>query len=756
MMKGKWVRLTRYVKFGFIIAGLGGIIIGVSSGPVQASRRTITTLPFTASTNNDTIDLAGTKVTSSGSGILITGQNVVLNLNQDTLVFNGNYGISIENTNSVKIIGGTILKTTSTGSNVQAISIHNANNLLFSGTNLTVDGHNAHCVDIDGGYSGSYNIEFSGGRWLSNSVSYSSRESYDGAVLYMGSMPANTGNYDVSIHDVTIVNGPGQGMVLRGTSLVYNCNIMIDAYNRYWDTVYTWDQAPIGASWANPYAILARGLEPGAKVYNNVITSGTARYGCRGILMELCGGSRTRPIEIYNNVVNIKEGPNKEQGNSDGVCQVMRIRGEGDSNLYIHDNQFIGTVDNNTATTAVGTETRVFYLNTSGTPNSNIIIRNNLIRAATTSAGTTCYGLILEGSSDPSILLQYNRIESAGDIVKIGGIQGSGRGFVLEKDTLSFLSTSLTQRVTFRVGYYNSPSNDNRAIDCTYLLGARDTNIVFVNSSGDNALKIERSVTINVLGSNGLPVRDATVRITNNYGKVVATSTTGTRGQLVASVPYWFESEDTPDSLNFNPIRITVLKGTDSATSTVTLSATATIAPNMTLAATLGSPVTGNLPPSMPVPVSPLSGASLSGTPVRLNVLNAIDANNDPVRYDFWISTNSSFTQIVDSVKNIPAGYLQTQATFSTFTPAVGVTYWWRARANDGIDWTSTTTPQSFTYQCSNSATIADISRLVSYFYNNGPRPVRYDWNGNGVGTVADLVYLVSFLFNSGPPPPCL
>lgn len=753
-MKGKLVRLASYVKHGFIIAGLGGVLIGWSSESVQASRRTISSLPFTASVNNDTLDLAGTKLTSSGAGILITGQNVVLNLNQDTLVFGSSYGISVENTNSLKVVGGTILKTTTTGSNIQAISIHNSNKLLFSGTNLIVDGHNAHCVEIDGGYSGSYNIEFSGGRWLSNSVSYTSRENYDGAVMYMGSMPANSGNYDVSIHDVTIVNGPGQGIVLRGTSLVYNCNIMLDAYNKYWDTVYSWDQAPIGASWANPYAILARGLEPGAKIYNNTITSGNARYGCRGILMELCGGTRANPIEIYNNIVNIKEGPNKESGNSDGICQVMRIRGEGDSNIYVHDNQFIGTADNNPSTTAVGLETRVFYFNTAG-PNSNVIIRNNLIRAATTSAGTVCYGMILEGAGDPSLVFQYNRIESAGEIVKFGGLQGSGRSFTLEKDTISFLSTSLTQRVTFRVGYYSGASNDNRAIDCTYLLGARDTNIVFINSNSDNALKLERMVTVNVVGSNGLPVRDATVRITNNYGKVVTNSNTGSRGQVVTAVPYWFESEDQPDSLNFNPIRITVIKGTDSVMSTVTLSATATVAPNMALVATLGLPVSGNLPPTMPVPLSPLNGTSLTGTPVRLTVLNSIDANNDAVRYDFWISANASFTQIVDSIKNLPAGYLQTQATFTNFIPVTGGTYWWRARSTDGIDWTSTTTSQSFTYQCSASANVQSLTALISFILARGPMPPRGDFNGDNRTNINDIVFLVNYLFNGGSSPSC-
>jgi hypothetical protein len=162
-----------------------------------------------------------------------------------------------------------------------------------------------------------------------------------------------------------------------------------------------------------------------------------------------------------------------------------------------------------------------------------------------------------------------------------------------------------------------------------------------------------------------------------------------------------------------------------------------------------------NTVPTVPVPVSPINGAQVTAAPVSLTIANSSDANNDAIKYDFWISTNSSFTQIVDSVKNLSAGSPQTIATFPNFVPTVGATYWWRARAGDGIGWSNMTAAQSFAFQCSSGATVANITQQVSYLFNNGPLPPRSDWNSDESATIADLVFLVSYLFNGGPPPSC-
>jgi hypothetical protein len=725
-------------------------------------RHTITSLPYTASTSFDTLDLAGTKIIGDGNGIRITGKNVVLDLGTDTLQFgngagNDFYGLYLGSTSDVTVIGGHILRTAATGSQIDGVSIFNSSSVLFQNTHVTVNGHDAHCINVAGGYPGTYNIEFRGGRWTSNSVSYTSREAYSGAVFISGNMPSTAGTFDLKLYGVRIVNGPGQGIILRGKSFVQSCTLSVDAYNKYWDTVYSWNQAPIGNSWANPYCILARGLEAGAEISGNIMTSGSQRYGSRGVLFEISQGTSANPIRVFNNIINVHEGPNKEAGNSEGNCQGFRIRYAEDSNIYIYNNSITCTVDDNAASTSYGREARVFYHSLGGPNAQNIMVRNNTIRAFSLGGATNPYAFIVEGNNAGlNNRYEYNRIESSGELVKLGGLQGACRDVVLISDTLSFLSNPLVNRATFSIGYYKDSSINNVARDCVYLNGASDTNIVWTHSSGDNELSIERNLTVTVLGSNGLPVPNATVTVRNAYGKTVLSGITGSRGQLVGGVPYWYESEDKADSLAFNPVTMKVKIGTDSSQASLTLNQTSTPVALLKLSKTAGTAVTGNLPPTMPTHLTPLNGSTVLLSPLRVVTVNSTDANNDPITYDYWISGNEAFTQILDSAMRIPAGLGQTQATFSRIAPETGKQYWWRCRASDGIDFTGTTNPSTFSYACNSALNISDVTYLVSYLFRNGPAFVPAslgDMNGNGSVNVIDIVYLVQYLFAGGPAP---
>ncbi|MEK7775629.1 MAG: dockerin type I repeat-containing protein [Candidatus Zixiibacteriota bacterium] len=729
---------------------------------VLGARHTVTSLPYAATVSYDTLDLAGTKVVGNGSGIKITGNHVVVNLGSDTLQF-GNatgtdfYGILVSSTSNVTVIGGHILRMTSTGSRIDGIKVFNSNSLLFKGTNIAVTGHDAHCVNVEGGLSGTYNVEFNGGRWISNSESYSSREAYSGAVFVSGSMPATAGSFDLKLFGVRIMNGPGQGIILRGKSFVQACTLSVDAYNKYWDTVYTWNQAPIGASWANPYCILARGIEAGSEISGNYMLSGSQRYGSRGVLFEISQGTTANPIRVFNNVIDVHEGPNKESGNAAGNCQGFRIRGVEDSNIFIYNNSITCTVDDNATSKAYGKECRVFYHSMGGPATQNIIVQGNVIRAVSLGGATNPYALIAEGDNTGlNNQFIYNRIESSGEIVKLGGLQGACRNVFLLSDTLGFLANAVTDKATFSIGYYKDSSINNIARDCVYLNGARDTNIVWTNSSGDNELSLERTMTITALGNNGLPVPNATVTVRNAYGKTVLSGVTGSRGQVVGGIPYWYESEDKADSLVYNPVAIKIKIGVDSVQTSLSLSQTSSAGSQLTLTKTAGQAVTGNSPPTAPTHLSPENGSILYSSPIRVTISNSTDANNDPVTYDFWISGNETFTQVLDSAVRIPAGLGQTQALFTRLAPETGKQYWWRCRASDGIDYTGTTNPTSFSYNCNNSANVTDVTYLAAYLFRKGPAfyPVSLgDMNGDGRINVIDLVYLTNYLFMNGPAP---
>ena len=664
---------------------------------VTAAQKTVSALPYTASTNNDTLQLAGTKLTSTGNGILISGDNVVLNLGGDTLEFGSAggssiYGIRIQGASNVKIIGGLVRKSGTAGSGVCGIKVTNSNDVLVSNTDVIVDGHDANCVWVEGGLPGTYNVEFAGGDWTSNSESYSSREAYSGAVFQSGSMPSTGGQFDMKIHDVNIINGPGQGIVLRGHSFVYGCTITLDAYNKRWDTVWDWNQAPIGQSWANPYGIMARGLEAGASIYNNQILSGNKRYGSRGVLIEIAQGTIDKPIEFHDNVIDVHEGPNKEAGNAEGNVQAFRIRGIDDSNLVIYNNTIRTTVDDDPATTWIGREARTFYHSTGG----RVDVHNNQIQCVSLTQNTQSQAFCVEGDNvSPTAVYRYNRIEGAGELVKLGGIQGPGNGIRLEGDTIGYLPLTIAGKTTFHIGYYNAPSTDNFAIDCIYLNGASDTNIIWQNSSSDNSeLSLARNVVVKANGNNALPVSGATVTVKNAYGATVLTGTTDGYGKLTGEVAYWYEGEDTPDSTSFNPFSIKIKKGSDSVVANYAVGSLSA-APVLTLANTTGSG-TPNAAPSVPTHFSPTAD-SVSTAPITVVVNNSTDPEGDPLTYSFWIARDQNFTQLSDSVKNKAQQATRTSATF-TFTPTVGQRYWWRTSASDGTNSSAFSTATSFVF----------------------------------------------------------
>ncbi len=759
-MKGKWVRLTRFVEHGFIIAGLGGILIGGSFESVHASRRTISSLPFTASVNNDTIDLAGTKVISSSSGIRVTASNVVLNLGSDTIAFSSGSGVSIEGAHFVKVLGGTVIKSAVSGSSARGMTVNNAHDLFVSGTKLIVNGHNAQCVNVVGGSSSTYNLNFDGGEWRNNSESFTSRETYSGAVFYSGSFPATAGLYDVRIANVNITNGPCQGIIVKGEFVIENCRITTDARNVYWDSVYLWNniQAPVGSSADNSYLILCRNGEPGTIIRNNTLVSGTQYGGSRGIMLENCAGTPTNPIEVYNNHCTIHAGPSGE--NLRGVARVIRMRAiDGGATRYvrIHDNTFIGIADNNPTTKAIGEDVAVMNLGFPSSSDTCYVERNRFIAKSTTSGTKTKACESTYNGSSFAHVVRNNYFSSSSTIIYLGDeYNGMGTSrFRFRGDTLTFDPDYTFSKKTWYIGYGGNNSLDNIAIDCKFVNGASDTNIVWYATSGSNEMTLARTVDVLVRGNNALPVSGATVTVKNNYGQTVLAGTTAANGRVSGQATYWYAADDTADSTNFSNFSLKVKKGNDSATVSFAVNANSA-APTATLQNTPGSGSGGsNTVPTVPVPVSPINGASVTAMPVRLTVANSIDANNDPVRYDFWISTNSSFTQIVDSVKNLSAGSGQTQAIFTSFVPVEGTTYWWRARAGDGIGWSSTSAPATFTYTCTISASIATLTGLVSYMFNGGPQPSRTDWNGDGATTVMDLSFIVSYLFNNGPSPSC-
>jgi hypothetical protein len=104
-----------------------------------------------------------------------------------------------------------------------------------------------------------------------------------------------------------------------------------------------------------------------------------------------------------------------------------------------------------------------------------------------------------------------------------------------------------------------------------------------------------------------------------------------------------------------------------------------------------------NQPPSLPTHLLPGDGDTIVAAPIVVLIENAVDPDGDPLWYDFWIYSDPSLTQLVDSRLGVSQTPNQTAATF-TFTPVIGQRYWWRVQVTDGTNTVGPTTATWFEY----------------------------------------------------------
>jgi hypothetical protein len=104
-----------------------------------------------------------------------------------------------------------------------------------------------------------------------------------------------------------------------------------------------------------------------------------------------------------------------------------------------------------------------------------------------------------------------------------------------------------------------------------------------------------------------------------------------------------------------------------------------------------------NYPPTLPVHLSPANGSLVVTAPIELVIANSVDPEGDSIFYDFWIYSDSSLSQLVESRFDVPESPEQTSVILD-FEPVNGQRYWWRVRAKDGFNTTSATAPTWFVY----------------------------------------------------------
>ena len=659
-------------------------ILLLTASSVLGTTHVITSLPYTFGAGSqtegdvDTIVLAGTKLSSDTDGLRLASawqnplHDLVLNLGTDTISFgeaggDNHYGLYISGTGSyfshhIKVVGGYILHNPvdTTADDNKCITL-TGHDILLENTNATIRGFNGTALYAAG--DSSYSNEVSGGVYRSEVTGFGSRCNFDACVMYFlqhfrATLQATGADFHFNIHDVTINGGPHVGINAyksEPTFWIHDNDIMTDARNEF----YLINDG-LCHSTSNPYGIVLRGGDAGSKIYRNTITSGTQFGGNRGILIEHATGTAESPVEIYNNIINVHEGPNVEYGDRLPLHGI-RMRYE---NKYVHvyDNTITCTGDTLDATDDYGKIVHSFRYSWKIEDSHNVFERNHFIAKALT-PGVTAYAITLEGDDinsppvDTTLVICNNYLESSGTIVKFGDYNGGGPGIILIGDTLAFTETTYNP-TTFSLGYagMNRNCSGNIARDLVYQTGVSDTSIIFANN-GTLDLAIQRTMNIRVVDTDGLEIGGAVVTVVNGSDDTVINEST-VAGYVTAPVTYWRASRSDGRE-DFNDFTIKVEKDGDITTTTVRVD-TSFCNPVCTLYNTTGSEDV-----TSPAPTIDLSAVT---SDVSLYGEGKIDltwtASGDDgmlgmasyykIKYSLDLITADNFANVTDSMSDPP------------------------------------------------------------------------------------------------------
>ncbi len=571
-------------------------------------------LPYIAA-SSDTITFSGTMITSNSGGIYVNdgATNVLINLDTDTLVFgaNGsdnNYGIrvarSLSAAQNVVIRGGWVIHGGDDNSDGNTcIELAGCKSVLIDGVSTIIKGTNGKCItsvpaegraiNATNGSTTSWrstnkNIEIRGGRHISYVTGYTSRCSYDGAVIHLAAKaPISGDDYNFKVHDLNVENAPCQGIVAYGKVEVYGCSVTVDCRNFMY--TYPTDQFCYGA--ANAYGILARLVDAGSMFYENVIMAGTTYYGADGgFEVEGCLGTAENPIEFFDNYINSHRGWDVHYG-FNVQSKGFKIRRADEYNTtnsdYYSANRHINIYDNtiylysHTDTTnfkAYGPGVAGFYIIAHvDRPDSAIVIQNNFIRSIVLD---TVYHLgsvpilatgiqFIQSDSLDQYMIRNNHMESNDAFYRYGGYDPGGSDFTCYGDTLIAIDTAsgpVTQYgVKFWPGDIGNDLTGNRIRDAYYVPDTLYKMIDFRSGVSNADVTLQRMLYIYVRGNNDLPVVNVACSLWNDYGNLVISGISDSGGGVYGVVSYLYEKAGSGDSTGFNDFQVKAVLGSDSA-----------------------------------------------------------------------------------------------------------------------------------------------------------------------------------------------
>lgn len=574
-------------------------------------------LPYAAQTNDSIVFGAHTLYTGTNGITIYNVHNVYVEM--DTLVFDtnrigGHRGIYIDQSYDIEIAGGKIIQDTTPSSGApdwignspdnNCIYWANSHHVTVHDVDMIPCGWNGHAIYTGTGCTTFYNNELYGGSILSRCSTYYNRATYDGAPIKLeikDDVDQDNGPVQMKIHDIDSLFTFAQGIVVAGWRSgtmsypkveIYNNNIVGDARNYYYEWLRNSPGGESGfQSHANPYGIHLTFCGV-SKVYNNSIVSGSRAYGSRGLILESCKGTPSNWVDVYNNYLYCHEGPYAGGGNDGAVgnMHATRIRSVtidvgNDGNpandtlsissfINFHDNTVIAIADgiplSDTLTCdtagAYGMKVEALMWSMQYAVDSFIRVDNNHFEARALDAGVTyCAAAAFEYSISNfnGCTFDNNRLISDGIILALGMTANNNSDVVLIGDTLEYGSNRLSS--IDNTVYIYGLAEDNILRDCIYLNGADPEDYFIVPSqSGLSEYTVQRTINVQVLGNNGLPVPSCSVYVWNKFkdstvtAQAVAAGITNLNGLFFGTVNMAYYADDIIDTSNaqFNPFRI--------------------------------------------------------------------------------------------------------------------------------------------------------------------------------------------------------
>lgn len=557
-------------------------------------------LPYTASTAYDTITFSTSKITTGGSGIYVTANNVTIDLQDDTLEFGTDYSSDVYgiytgyHKNHLTILGnpasdngGLILHGGGTNTPDSSYGCINIRTLGGLTRNITItdvdmyitgwDGHNY--IHRDQGID---TLTISGGKMTNRVVGFTNRCASTGISILI----SNKNNSEVVIHDV-IIDTWAHGIAAGGQVEIYNCSLLVDVKN----DLYSYPSGYTCYSSLGVGGIGLWGMTAGTKIHDNIIVAGIENEGSSGgISTSYSVGTPQNPIEIYNNYINIHRGPDD---NYNGVTAKPYKQRWSNKHIHIYDNTFIATAHTDSGSHALawgdaceGIDlgfTSAAYGSEGSFVDSFTVFERNHIEAYALNSAAKGTGIRLTVRNEN--LGDNYTFSGAGNVFRNNYWGGSNSGIEFGKsdggqcnsvlmtgDTIATIGSVDPNYHTYESGDWAGPSVDNIVRDIVYLGEAYDTDISWDPSASATGsdISFERTLQILAMGNNDTAIVNASYSVKDKFNQIVASGFTNSNGIDTAFIKYYHAFMSVDDT-NYNDFNIIVEQDGHSDSTTLTI-----------------------------------------------------------------------------------------------------------------------------------------------------------------------------------------